>query len=131
MTTLYLIPSERAAYEKLPAKIKKAWGGEVKDETGTPSKMEEQPGKRLQAIQDLMPAKLRLAVQKTMITAKKNGFDVGDFPKEIFPYVLLSLGAYGLTAVIDQVLNSAASADDLLIIQNLSSVRHSILVPKY
>ena len=43
---LYLLPSEQALYNKLPATLKKAWGGEVADETGTGWETDSERAKR-------------------------------------------------------------------------------------
>src|SRR4051812_12735316 len=97
---LYLTPTERSLFDKLPANLKKAWGGTVEEEKGTAWETEEQLVSRVQYLQQSMPTKLKIGAQKTFITLQAKGFDslsAQDFPKKVIPYAFMAMGAVGLT----------------------------------
>ncbi len=129
--SLYLIASERKLYDKLPADLKKSWGGEVKEEMGTAWETDEQLSVRSELAAKHLSPKAAVALGKMIKKLQREGIDAiteKDFPKSAFPHILNLLGAVGLTAVIYETIADAASGDDLDTAETLSNFRHQMLM---
>lgn len=129
--TLYLTKTERALYNKLPASVKKVWGGNVEEETGTAWETEEQLRERAEHLKKTMSPRLCSALEIMSSKVEKKGLDAlsfEDIPPAVFPKAMLMLGAVGITTVIDFALQGARISDDLTSLAGLSDVRHQILL---
>lgn len=131
MSTLYLIPAERKAYDALPAVVRKAWNGSVEKETGTAWESDEQLQERAMLLGKNTSPKMAVALGKMMEKLQKKGIDAiseKDIPRDAFPQMMAVLGAVGLTAAIYEAIAHAATPDDLDAAMALSGFRHEILL---
>ncbi len=129
--TLYLTSAERSLYDKLPSALKKAWGGEVVEETGTAWETDRQLQDRArQLASDASPAVVSAAkkMEKKLKTQGFDAVDMADFPEEALSSVLLMLGAVGLTAVVNRALQNVRNEEDLATVEGLTSIRNQILM---
>ena len=130
MSTLYLLPIERDLYDHLSTKIKNAWGGKVVEETGAAWETDEQLLERIAYARNHLPSKAKTTMQKMLVKADVSGLDsiiASDISKEALQYMLFALGAVGLTGIISEALKTVDSVNDLLAIEECTSVRHQIL----
>jgi hypothetical protein len=131
MPTLYLIPAEREAYDKLPAQLKKAWGGTVESETGTVWETDEELAVRTEYLKKHLSPKIAVRLGKMIQKLQKEGIDAiteEDFPSDFLPHMLSLLGAIGLTPVIYQAVLEAESVKDLEAAASLSWARNQMLM---
>ena len=108
---LYLTKDEKKLYDKLPAALKKAWGGEVVEETGTAWETEEELNRRILALSGPgTPGAKEFAEKIRGKMERKENWqqvDLSEIPQEMLPAMLYILGARGLSTMIQAVLAEA------------------------
>lgn len=122
METLYLTKGELKLWQKLPARLKKVWGGRVEEEKGTAYETGEHLKKRYEALaeskdKETMAVMRHLRVQKTLDGLRP----------ELLSTVLLLLGASGISLFLQQFIVNAKTLSDLSDIASLSAARHVFL----
>lgn len=128
---LYLTPSEKALYDKLPATLKKEWGGEVVEEKGTAWETEDEWQVRLRSVvHDSQPAFRQLAETVIKKMKSKNDPDMWtmkEIPEDILPTVFFLIGAVGMSTIIFQGLGHLSSSEMIEDLATLSFARHQML----
>ncbi len=131
MVFLSLTATERAIYDKLPAELKKAWGGKVVIETGTAWETKEELQTRARVVLENMEPTLGEELRSLLLKLSEGA----DAPtekllgtsKQLLPDLLFIIGASGMSLLIAQELAEATTAEDIASAAMLSGLRHTLL----
>ena len=127
---LYLTKAERKLYDKLPASLRKAWGGEVAEEKGTACETAEELQTRAQLLMQENPRALRLG-QKILSSWQRNG-DVPQLDAQevqnVLPEILMMMGCRGITFALIEMLQTIQDASELETAAAFSLARHHLLL---
>lgn len=126
--TLYLTNTERQLYDKLPADLKKAWGGEVSEEQGTAWETEEELDARIVTFAEEAAPEVReiaRTFRQKIVRKEMDNWSADEIPASLLPTLLFVMGARGLSAMISGALQSSDFALDVL--SALSEARHMLL----
>lgn len=129
MATLYLRPVERKLFEELPTDLRETC---LVEEEGLASY--ERPSElvvRMRLVASDAHPEVRDFVLR-MLKALQRGEEIdpevlGDLPHDSLPVVYFGMGALGLSALIESVLPSVESAEDLEGLAALTKARHLLL----
>ncbi len=130
--TLYLTKTERALYDKLPASLKKAWGGEVAEETGDGWETHEELRERANIVLENIDPVLRDELAQYLASYTKTGpnaeaVDLLNVSDHLLPHLLFIIGASGMALVMARDLLDAKNQEDVEHIAVLSQLRHRLL----
>ncbi len=125
LTTLFLTVSERRRFDALPAKLKADWT--VTDETGTAYETDYEL-----TIRAHMAEVAAFPALKTMIADMRAGKKVdisalGTIPDDMVPEMLFSIGARGISLLIDELLRNVKTDEEVQAIAGFSHFRREIL----
>ncbi len=125
LTTLFLTVSERRRFDALPEKLKADWT--VNDETGTAYETDDEL-----TIRAHMAEVAAFPALKTMIADMRAGKKVdistlGAIPDDLIPELLFSIGARGISLLIDEMLRNVTMDEEVQAIAGFSHFRRNIL----
>jgi hypothetical protein len=133
MGTMFLTTSERAVFDALPRALREGWVERTKEEGGTAYESEKQRETRLRIVAEeykRYPHLQRIAEGALKQVAEGKGpedLSLEEIPQDALMPLLFSLGASGVSALIEALLGDVKSDEDLSGIAALSEVRHAIL----
>lgn len=130
MSTLYLTTAERAIYDKIPVQLKSKIA-QVIDENEQGPNSDVMLAKRAAVARKSELAK-RSDVRELIKNYEKNPqFEkqfIDSIPNDVFPLILFVIGSRGISALMEQFLQTTSTSQHLEAITSLSSIRHNIIV---
>ena len=122
--TLYLTTSERALYDKLPAALKKAWGGEVTEESDLRIESEEEIAFRSRVMEQNQPGDVAAAIALKAALQRGKSIDV-EAHQAVLPVLCFLIGVRGLSkAITDMLSQKPEHVAALQSIFSLTEIRH-------
>lgn len=131
-TPLYLTADEKTLFDALPKDVRQSWEGRVAVENLTNYETKEQLMERMKTADYSKYPEVKTFIGKltsNMISGKPlTEFNFDDFPNEALPLFLYTLGATGMTALMNLSLQEAAlTPDGLEGTALLSAARRNLL----
>ncbi len=125
MQTIHLTQAERTVFDTLPASLREGW--EVKAEEGTVYETDYELMVRanmaeVDGFPQLKQMMLDLRSGKAI-----NPSTIGDIPEQLLPEILYSIGARGITIIMEDLMKAAKTDQELLSLAAFSQFRHDIL----
>ncbi len=125
MQSIHLTQAERTVFDTLPAPLREGW--DVKAEEGTVYETDYELMVRanmaeVDGFPQLKQMMLDLRAGKTIDPST-----IGEIPENLIPEVLYSIGARGISIIMEELLKRAKTDQELLSLAAFSQFRHDIL----
>ncbi len=130
-STLYLTADETRLFGKnVSAALRKSWQDSVREEALDTYETEEQLQTRMQSVSYGQFPQVKALAEKAAAQKSLDGLSLQDIPPQAMPVLLHSIGACGVSALIELSFQDPALIDDNALegIAGLSRARHQMLI---